>query len=137
MTREQLIGLTSKHNNSELAAALLDIVPKLLRRIRADIPLSAEASDIDPGWREVASAKLAERVSILRATPGQLSLLRTLVEHQRCTMQDLAEYLAVAPSTVTAMVKRLLSQGYIERSRDDTDWRTVWVTATSLGRQVV
>jgi MarR family transcriptional regulator, organic hydroperoxide resistance regulator len=43
----------------------------------------------------------------------------------------------VAPSTVTAMVKRLLAQGYIERSRDDTDWRTVWVSATEAGRLAV
>jgi len=107
-----------------MAAALLEIVPKLLWRIRPDLPLNTEASDAGPGWREVAE---------LRATPGQLTLLRILVEHERCTMQGLAEHLAVAPSTVTAMVKRLLAQGYIERSRGDTDWRTVWVTPTSSG----
>ena len=52
-------------------------------------------------------------------------------------MQELAEHLAVAPSTATAMVKRLLAQGYVERSRDETDWRTVWVKATELGRLAV
>ena len=60
-----------------------------------------------------------------------------LVEHKCCTMQQLAEHLAVAPSTATAMVKRLLAQGYIERSRDDVDWRTVWVRPTEAGRQAV
>jgi DNA-binding MarR family transcriptional regulator len=75
-------------------------------------------------------------VSELRATPGQLSLLRILIEHDRCTMQELAEHLAVAPSTVTAMVKRLLASGYVERARDDVDWRTVWVKPTVQGREV-
>ena len=122
------MGTKSLQNSTDLAVALLEIVPKLLRSLRADLPLNGEASDAGPGWREVAE---------LRATPGQLTLLRTLVEHQRCTMQGLAEHLAVAPSTVTAMVKRLLAQGYIERSRDDTDWRTVWVSATESGRLAV
>jgi MarR family transcriptional regulator, organic hydroperoxide resistance regulator len=111
----------------DLAEALLYLVPKLLRRLRADIPLD-EASQADPQWRDVAE---------LRATPGQLTLLGILVEHQRCTMQELAEHLAVAPSTATAMVKRLLAQGYVERSHDEVNWRTVWVTLTGSGRQAV
>ena len=111
----------------DLADALLDLVPKLLRRLRADIPLD-EVGQTDPQWRDVAE---------LRATPGQLTLLGILVEHERCTMQELAEHLAVAPSTTTAMVKRLLAQGYVERSHDEVNWRTVWVKPTESGRQAV
>src|SRR5438093_4700938 len=117
----------SVQDKTDLAEALLDITPKLLRRLRADMPLD-DSSEIGPGWREVVE---------LRATPGQLSLLRVLVDHERCTMQELAEHLAVAPSTVTAMIKRLLAQGYVERSRDDSDWRTVWVKPTEKGRSAV
>jgi DNA-binding MarR family transcriptional regulator len=111
----------------DLAEALLDIVPKLLRRLRADIPLE-EAPEVDPEWRDVVE---------LRATPGQLTLMGILVEHERCTMQELADYLAVAPSTTTAMVKRLLAQGYVERSHDEVNWRTVWVKPTESGQQAV
>ena len=114
-----------------LAGALLNIMPKLLRRVGADVPLDkepTETGEADPHWHAV---------SELRATPGQLTLLHVLVEHQRCTMQELAEHLAVAPSTATAMIKRLLAQGYVERSRDDIDWRTVWVKATERGVQAV
>lgn len=114
-------------NKIDLASVLLDIAPKLLRRLRADLPLD-DSSEAGPGWREVTE---------LRATPGQLTLLRVLVEHERCTMQELAEHLAVAPSTATAMVKRLLAQGYIERSHDDVNWRTVWVKPTEQGRLAV
>lgn len=105
----------------------MDIVPRFLRRIHADVPGESSIAKCDVVLREV---------SELQATPGQLSLLRVLVEHERCTMQALADCLAVAPSTVTAMVKRLLAQGYVERSRDDVDWRTVWVRPTERGRQV-
>ena len=115
------------HKKVDLAEALLDIVPKLLRRLRADISLD-EASEVGPEWRNVVE---------LRATPGQLTLMGILVEHERCTMQELAENLAVAPSTTTAMVKRLLAQGYVERSHDEVNWRTVWVKPTESGRLAV
>src|SRR5436305_14922547 len=113
-----------QQHDPDVSIALLDIVPKLLRRIRADLPLETDS----PDWQDR---------SELRATPGQITLLGVLVEHERCMMQELAEHLAVAPSTVTAMVKRLLAQGYVERSRDDTDWRTVWVKPTEKGRSAV
>jgi DNA-binding MarR family transcriptional regulator len=117
----------SIHKQIDLAEALLDIAPKLLRRLRGDLPLE-DSLETDPEWRDVVE---------LRATPGQLSLLQILVEHKRCTMLELAEYLAVAPSTATAMVKRLLAQGYVDRSHDNVNWRTVWVTPTEPGRQAV
>jgi MarR family transcriptional regulator, organic hydroperoxide resistance regulator len=119
----------SVQNTAELATALLDIVPDLLRRLGADVPLDEQqATNAGPGWREVVE---------LRATPGQLTLLSVLMKHECCTMQELAEHLAVAPSTATAMVKRLLAQGYIERRRDEKDWRTVWVAPTEAGRLAV
>ena len=112
----------------DIAQSLMDIAPKLVRRLNADIPL-------DSGTTE-GSGDLQD-ITELRATPGQLTLLRVLAEHKQCSMQELAEHLAVTPSTVTAMVKRLLASGYIERSRDDVDWRTVWVKPTLRGQQVV
>ena len=114
-------------SDTDMAEALLDIAPRLLRRIGADLPLE-DSPEAGPGWRDVIA---------LRTTPGQLSVLGVLVEHKCCSMQQLAEHLAVAPSTATAMVKRLLAQGYVERSRDDADWRTVWVRPTEAGRQAV
>src|SRR5256885_7025107 len=113
-----------QQHGPDVSIALLDIIPKLLRRIRADLPLETDS----PDWQDV---------SELRATPGQITLLSILVEHKRCMMQELAEHLAVTPSTVTAMVKRLLAQGFIERTRDDTDWRMVWVKPTEKGRSAV
>jgi len=110
-----------------LARALLEVLPVLIRRIHGDVPLEGGPIETTPGLREV---------SELRTTPGQLALLRVLIDHGRCTMQELADHLAVAPSTVTAMVKRLLAQGYVERNRDEVDWRAVWVKSTERGRQV-
>jgi DNA-binding MarR family transcriptional regulator len=116
----------SVHDPTELAVAFLDITPRLLKRLLADISLCEENAESCPGWRDMME---------LRATPGQLSLLRVLINHERCSMQELADHLDVAPSTVTAMVKRLLAQGYLERSHDDINWRTVWVKPTESGHR--
>ncbi|MBV9713641.1 MAG: MarR family transcriptional regulator [Ktedonobacteraceae bacterium] len=107
---------------------LLDIIPSLLQRIRADIPREIDAEQALPEWRDI---------SELRATTGQVRLLRTLVRRQRCAMQELAEQMDVAPPTVTAMIKRLLAQGFVERVRDEQDWRVVWVSPTERGQRAV
>ena len=52
-------------------------------------------------------------------------------------MQELAEQLDVAAPTVTAMVKRLLSQGFVERLRDEQDWRVVRVLPTERGQRAL
>jgi DNA-binding MarR family transcriptional regulator len=63
--------------------------------------------------------------------------MRVLVRQETCKMQELAELLGVTPSTVTSMVKRLVLQGYIERTRDDSDWRSVWVRPTERGQRAL
>lgn len=110
----------------DIADELLELIPRLLRRIRADIPRNTE--DIAPEWRDILE---------IRATRGQFKLLRVLMTHQGCTMQELAEQLNVAPPAVTAMVKRLLTQGFVARVRDEQDWRVVRVSSTERGQHAI
>ena len=118
----------SSKNELDIADALLDLIPSLLRQIRADIPREAGSANVAPEWRDI---------SELRATTGQIRLMRILVTHQRCMMQELADQLDVAPPTVTAMIKRLLALGFVERVRDEQDWRVVWVLPTERGQRAV
>jgi MarR family transcriptional regulator, organic hydroperoxide resistance regulator len=118
----------SSLHDLDIADDLLALLSSLLRQIRADIPREADAAQEIPEWRDI---------SELRATTGQIRLLRILITHRRCTMQELAEQLDVAPPTVTAMIKRLLAQGLVERVRDEQDWRVVWVLPTERGQRAV
>lgn len=118
----------SSFRESDVADDLLDLLPSLLQQLRADIPTETDSEQLSPEWRDI---------SELRATTGQIRLLRILLTHQRCTMQELADELAVAAPTVTAMVKRLLTQGFVERLRDEQDWRVVWVLPTERGQRAV
>jgi DNA-binding MarR family transcriptional regulator len=118
----------SSHDELDIADELLDLIPSLVRRIRADIPREADSKDIALEWCDI---------SELRATPGQIKLLHILMTRRSCTMQELADQLDVAPPTVTAMVKRLLIQGFVERVRDEQDWRVVRVLPTERGQRAV
>ncbi len=118
----------SSFRESDVADDLLDLLPSLLRQIRVDIPSETDSQQLSPEWRDI---------SELRATHGQIRLLRILLTHQRCTMQELADELGVAAPTVTAMVKWLLAQGFVECLRDEQDWRVVWVLPTQRGQRAV
>lgn len=118
----------SSPSELDIADELLDLLPRLLRQIRADIPREADSGQDRPELRDI---------SELRATTGQVRLLRILITQQRCAMQELADQLDVAAPTVTAMVKRLLTQGFVERVRDEHDWRVVWVSPTERGQRAV
>lgn len=115
---------SSSFDELNIADELLDLLPELLRQLRVDLPAEGSPGQESPEWRDI---------SELRATNGQVRLLRILSTRQRCTMQELAEHLGVAAPTVTAMVKRLLAQGFVERVRDELDWRVVWISPTERG----
>ena len=114
--------------SNELTEGLLDVLPRLLKRLRADLPATPEDPNADPQWK---------RLVELRSTTGQVALLRILAKQERATMQDLAVQMAVTPATVTAMVKRLISQDYVTRQNDESDWRQVWIRPTFAGQQII
>lgn len=113
---------------ADLASDLLEIIPELLRRLRAEVPQETDEEHSSPEWRDIIE---------LGTTTGQFKLLRILMTHERCIMQKLAAQLHVTPPTATAMIKRLLTQGYVERLRDEEDWRVVRVEATERGKRAV
>ncbi|MDQ2714967.1 MAG: MarR family transcriptional regulator [Chloroflexota bacterium] len=110
----------------DMADELLDLLPRLLQQVRANIPREVNSASLLPEWQDIAE---------LRATTGQIRLLRILNTHQGCTMQELADLLDVAPPTATVMVKRLLTLGFVERLRDEQDWRVVRVLPTDRGKR--
>lgn len=118
----------SSFHTLDIADELLDLIPNLLQRLRADIPRELTPELEMAEWHDI---------SELRATTGQVRLLRILVKRQSCAMQELAELMDVAPPTVTAMIKRLLVQGFVERVRDEQDWRVVRVSPTERGQRAV
>ncbi|MBG6164162.1 DNA-binding MarR family transcriptional regulator [Labrenzia sp. EL_195] len=69
--------------------------------------------------------------------PGQELVLKVLADSDGRTMSQLALALGVQPPTVTKMVTRLSSQGYVLRKVSDTDGRLARVFLTDEGRELV
>ncbi len=70
-------------------------------------------------------------------TMPQLKALLVVVGVGRATGRQLAKGLGVSLSTVTGIVDRLASHGFVSRAEDPEDRRITRVEATATGRQLV
>ncbi|MFS0870798.1 MarR family winged helix-turn-helix transcriptional regulator [Paenibacillus xylanilyticus] len=66
--------------------------------------------------------------------PGQPPLLFQLDREDGQTQKSLAEQLRRAPATVTVMLKRMETAGYVRREADPNDLRSLRVYLTDQGR---
>lgn len=109
---------------------------------------STEDSDTESGTENLVDALMAASRALVavaaRSLPGDpeqvtLAQFRTLVVLATRGPQrpvDLAEALAVDPSTATRMCDRLVRAGLVRRQRVATDRRTVRVTLTRQGQEL-
>lgn len=67
----------------------------------------------------------------------QLSILLTLQERGPLTVSDLAHLLSVSTPSASAIADRLVDHGLIERERDETDRRYVFLRVSQQGRTAV
>lgn len=65
------------------------------------------------------------------------SILAMLFERDEVTMSDLAAYTHRDPSTVTALVKKLVAKGLVATKRSAVDRRSVEVALTDMGRAML
>ncbi|OWW22812.1 MarR family winged helix-turn-helix transcriptional regulator [Noviherbaspirillum denitrificans] len=72
----------------------------------------------------------------LGLTYPQYVTIICLWEEDNQTVKSLSEKLFLEPSTMTPMLKRLETMGYVRRERDTEDERSVRVTLTEAGRQL-
>ena len=63
-------------------------------------------------------------------------IIFALLKSERLTMKELAKKIDKDKSTVTALVDKLIKQGYVEKTRDAQDSRVVFVTLTEKGKEL-
>lgn len=66
-------------------------------------------------------------------THPQYLVMLALWQHQQLTVRRLSELVSLEPATISPLLKRLESTGYISRHRDPADERSLIVSATSTG----
>lgn len=69
--------------------------------------------------------------------PGQYHLLLVLGNSEGLSQSEIAAHLLIKPSTLTVMIRRLMKNGLIERTKDPHDGRILRVYITDKGRQVL
>ena len=69
--------------------------------------------------------------------PSHGNILTALYENnERLTMKKIAEIIGKDKSTVTPLVNKLLSIGYIKKEKDENDKRITYITLTDKGREI-
>jgi len=68
--------------------------------------------------------------------PSHGDILMALLKVEKLTMKELTEKIDKDKSTVTALVDKLIKQGYVEKTKDIEDNRVVFVSLTEKGREL-
>jgi len=63
-------------------------------------------------------------------------ILDALLRSKKLTMKELADKIGRDKSTITALVDKLIKHGYVEKTRDISDNRVVFVTLTEKGKEL-
>ncbi|MEH7120767.1 MarR family transcriptional regulator [Neobacillus vireti] len=66
-------------------------------------------------------------------TNDQHYILRYISQTKECTSSELADAFEVNKSAITAIITRMTDRGLIERTRDQSDRRVVYLTLTEEG----
>ena len=89
--------------------------------------------------REKANKLIIQEMSMREMeglAPSHGDILSALFKYTSLTMKDLAKEINKDKSTVTALVNKLLNLGYIQRTRDLSDSRIVYITLTEKGKNL-
>lgn len=76
------------------------------------------------------------RLSALELSPSHLRVLRTLADESPQPMKALADQLCLKPPSVTALTRRLVQTGLVERRPHADDSRVVLVALTAAGHEL-
>jgi DNA-binding MarR family transcriptional regulator len=94
------------------AKHVMDVLPPVMGIIRSEMRLAAKGVFTIPQFRAL------NRIS-----------------KQPQTNRELAEWMGVAPPTMSRMIDSLVKKGYLEKTRDSSDLRQQTLALTQQGRQ--
>jgi DNA-binding MarR family transcriptional regulator len=98
-------------------------------------PIAQFAHLVPALWRTMRRASQVE--GKLPANESQVTILRMLILHGDLTPAQLSEYLRIARPTVSNLLKDLVASGLIERRISEQDARSMVISATREGREVL
>jgi DNA-binding MarR family transcriptional regulator len=76
------------------------------------------------------------RLSELQLSPSHMRVLRILHDERPAAMKDLADQLQLTPPSITALTRRLVQTGLVERRGHPDDSRVALLALTAEGREL-
>lgn len=70
-------------------------------------------------------------------TRPQMFMMYAIDKRGRCNLTQLAEQMEVKPSAITVMIDRLEKAGFVKRTHDTVDRRSIFVEMTASGKVVL
>lgn len=80
-------------------------------------------------------SKAFELEGFAEVTMRQMLYLETIARLSRPTFSDLAEDLHVTPPSVSAIIKKLIRLGYVQKQQSSQDGRVYYLSLTKQGRR--
>ncbi len=74
------------------------------------------------------------QISALNLSPSHMRVLHMLAPDSELAMKDLAEQLGMAPPSLTALTRRLVQTGLVQRQSHPDDSRVSLLSLTDAGR---
>src|SRR5579864_4087214 len=68
---------------------------------------------------------------------AQIETLRFVEERNKVFMKDVADFLSITPPSATVLINNLVSLGYIKRHFSKNDRRTIHLTLTKKGKNIL
>ena len=68
---------------------------------------------------------------------AQMETLRLISENKRVVMKQVADFLAITPPSATVLVDNLAAAGYVQRNPDKSDRRSIHLSLTKKGSEVL
>ena len=104
-------------------------------QLEADVK-AIERTMLQLGW--ATHRQLHQELAGFNLTVSQFAALRALQEFENgCTMSELAEAARQISATMTGIVDRLVERGVIDRQRDPADRRSVRISLTKDGTELL
>ena len=68
---------------------------------------------------------------------AQCEALRFICDQKQVTMKEVADFLLITPPSTTVLIENLVKLGFVQRSNASTDRRTILLTLTNSGKEVL
>lgn len=110
----------------------------ILEELQGDIPPTSQiAQEISVVMPQLMRQMHPHIFKDIKVPQSQMYALASLEEEGPCSLTTISNKLMVSPPTASGLISRLVGSGYVKRVQDDGDRRSITITLTKKGSDLV